>query len=98
MRIAIILSIIFLHGCATWDVQRDVGRSADRVVGAGEDVVATVPNAVGTVAAAAVFGGRAQYLHDPVDHVADEANREIRYLSNRSRRAFTEEIARRIRR
>lgn len=90
--------MLLLSGCATWDINRDLNRSADRVYGAGEDVANSIPDAVATATAAAVFGGRAQYLHDPVDYVADEANREVRYISNRARRAFTEDIRRRIER
>lgn len=78
-------------GCATWDVQRDVGISTERVGDRAGEVVNAVPDVIAGAAAAAIFGGQVT-VQDPVGHVAKEADREFRYLFNRSRRAVTDDI------
>ena len=58
-----------------------------------QEVVNTVPTAIGTVAAAAVFGGEVSMNPDPVDYIKQDVNREGRIIYNDTRQKTKETIA-----
>lgn len=58
-----------------------------------QEVVNTVPTAIGTVAAAAVFGGEVSMNPDPVDYIKQDVNREGRIIYNDTRQKTKEIIA-----
>lgn len=58
-----------------------------------QEVVNTVPSAIGTVAAAAVFGGEVNMNPDPVDYIKQDVNREGRYIYGDARQKTKETIA-----
>ncbi len=51
-----------------------------------QEVVDTIPDAVGTAAAAEVFGGEVSMVPDPVGYVKEDVNREGRIIYNGARR------------
>jgi len=51
-----------------------------------QEVVGTIPDAVGTAAAAEVFGGEVSMVPDPVGYIEEDVNREGRIIYNRARR------------
>ena len=61
------------------------------------DLVNTVPSAVGTVAAAAIFGGEVSMNPEPVGYIAEDINRQSRQIYGDTRRntkqAITDSIA-----
>ena len=58
-----------------------------------QDLVNTIPTAVGTAATTAVFGGTVSMNPDPVDYVAESINREGRVIYNDTRRKTQAGIA-----
>jgi uncharacterized lipoprotein YajG len=62
-----------------------------------QEVVNTVPSAVGTIAAAAVFGGEVSMNPDPVDYIKQDVNREGRIIYGDARRNTKDIIAYSIR-
>ena len=58
-----------------------------------QEVVNTVPTAIGTVAAAAVFGGEVSMNPDPVDYIKQDVNKEGRIVYNDTRQKTKEIIA-----
>ena len=60
---------------------------------ATNNVVNTVPSAVGTVAGTAIFGGTVSVNPDPVGYIAEDINREGRVMYNDTRRKTTQAIA-----
>lgn len=58
-----------------------------------QKVVNTVPTAIGTIAAAAVFGGEVSMNPDPVEYIKEDVNREGRIIYNDTRRKTKEIIA-----
>lgn len=58
-----------------------------------QEVINTVPNAVGTVAAAAVFGGEVSMVPEPVDYIKQDVNRQGRYIYGDARRKTKQSIA-----
>ena len=62
-----------------------------------QEVVNTIPTAVGTVATTAIFGGTVSMNPDPVQYIAEDINREGRVTYNDVRRktqqAITDSIA-----
>lgn len=51
-----------------------------------ETLVNSVPDAVGTVAGAAVFGGEVSMNPDPVEYIKEDVNREFRIGYGNARR------------
>lgn len=51
-----------------------------------QEVVATVPEASGTVIAAEVFGGEVRVMPDPVEYITRDGNREGRIAYGNARR------------
>lgn len=58
-----------------------------------QNVVNTIPTAVGTVVTTAIFGGTVSANPDPVDYVAESVNREGRAIYNDTRRKTQAGIA-----
>ena len=58
-----------------------------------EEVVNTVPTAIGTVAAAAVFGGTVSMVPEPVGYIKDDINREGRIVYGDARRKTKQSVA-----
>ena len=58
-----------------------------------QEVVNTVPTAIGTVAAAAVFGGEVSMNPDPVNYIKQDVNKEGRIVYNDTRQKTKEIIA-----
>lgn len=58
-----------------------------------QGVVNTVPSAIGTVAAAAVFGGEVSMNPNPVDYIKQDVNREGRIIYGDARRKTKQSIA-----
>lgn len=73
---AILIILVILSGCA----------SVQHVQGTTEEVINTVPSALGTIAAAAVFGGEVNVNPDPVEYIKNDINREGRILYGEARR------------
>lgn len=57
------------------------------------EVVNAVPDAIGTAATAAIFGGEVSMNPDPVDYIKQDVNREGRIIYNGTRRKTKEIIA-----
>ena len=57
-----------------------------------QNVVDTIPSAVGTVTATAIFGGEVSINPDPVAYIAEDVNREGRQIYNDARRNTTQAI------
>lgn len=72
----ILFVLIALSGCA----------SVEHVRSTTEEVVNTVPSAIGTIAAAAIFGGEVSMNPDPVDYIKDDINLEGRIIYSDVRR------------
>ena len=51
-----------------------------------QEVVGTIPDAVGTAAAAEVFGGEVSMVPDPVEYATRDVEREGRIIYNGARR------------
>ena len=51
-----------------------------------QEVANSIPDAIGTVAGAAVFGGTVSMNPDPVEYIKEDVNREIRIGYNDTRR------------
>lgn len=51
-----------------------------------QEVVNTIPSAVGTAAAAEVFGGEVSMVPDPVEYATRDVNREGRIIYGDARR------------
>ena len=51
-----------------------------------QEVGNSIPDAIGTVAGAAVFGGNVSMNPDPVEYIKEDVNREIRIGYNDTRR------------
>ena len=62
-----------------------------------QNLVNTVPSAVGIVAAATVFGGEVSMNPDPVAYIAEDINREGRQIYSDTRRNTTQAITDSIR-
>lgn len=58
-----------------------------------QEVIDTIPQAVGTYAGAAVFGGEVHMNPDPVEYVKEDVNREGRIIYNDARRNTKKSIA-----
>lgn len=58
-----------------------------------QEVANTVPTAIGTVAAAAIFGGEVSMNPEPVGYITEEVNREGRFIYGNARRGTKEFIA-----
>lgn len=58
-----------------------------------QEIANTVPTAIGTVAAAAVFGGEVSMNPEPVGYITEEVNREGRYVYGNAQRGTKEFIA-----
>jgi len=84
MKNSVILFVmIVLTGCA----------SVQHVQGTTGEVVNSVPAAIGTVAAAAVFGGEVSMVPDPAGYIKDDINREGRIVYGDARRKTKQGIA-----
>jgi len=57
-----------------------------------QNLVNTIPSAVGTVAATAIFGGEVSMVPDPEQYVKDDVNRQSRQIYNDTRRNTTQAI------
>lgn len=62
-----------------------------------QNVADTIPSAVGTVAATAIFGGEVSVNPDPAAYIAEDVNREGRQIYNDTRRNTTQAITDSIR-
>ncbi len=62
-----------------------------------KNVVNSVPEAIGTYAGAAVFGGEVSMNPDPVDYIKQDVNREGRVMYNDARRKTKRSVATLIR-
>lgn len=62
-----------------------------------QEVVNTIPSAVGTVVGAAVFGGEVSMNPDPVEYIKQDVNREGRIIYGDARRNTKHIIANSIR-
>lgn len=62
-----------------------------------QEVVNTVPTAIGTVAATAVFGGEISMNPNPVEYIKEDVNRQGRYIYGDTRRKTKQSIANMIR-
>ena len=58
-----------------------------------QNVINTIPTAVGAVATTAIFGGTVSTNPDPVDYIAEDINREGRIIYNDTRRKTKQAIA-----
>lgn len=58
-----------------------------------QEVVNTVPSAVGTIAAAAVFGGEVSMNPDPIEYIKQDVNRGGRIIYGGARRKTKQSIA-----
>lgn len=91
MRTVPLLALLALTGCAT--VQDQVSTSAERLEGDTRDIVNTIPDAVGTVAGAAIFGGTVSTSPNPKDYMEDNVNREGRVIYRTTRESFKTGVA-----
>ncbi len=57
-----------------------------------QNLINTVPSAVGTVAATAIFGGEVSMNPDPVGYIAEDINRQSRQIYSDARRNTTQAI------
>lgn len=57
-----------------------------------QDLINTVPSAVGTVAAAAIFGGKVSMNPEPVGYIVEDINRQSRQIYGDTRRNTTQAI------
>lgn len=57
-----------------------------------QNLINTVPSAVGTVAAAAIFGGEVSMNPEPVGYIAEDINRQSRQIYSDTRRNTTQAI------
>lgn len=62
-----------------------------------QEVANTLPSAVGTIVAAAVFGGEVSMNPDPVEYIKQDVNREGRIIYGDARRNTKHIIANSIR-
>lgn len=76
-------------------VVRDVigDRNIQLVEGTLTDLVGSIPGALGTVAAASIFGGTVSFQPDPKDVLKTTANTVSRNIVNRSRDKFASAVA-----
>ena len=58
-----------------------------------QNVINTIPTAVGTIATTAIFGGTVSTNPDPVGYIAEDINREGRVIYNDTRRKTQSAIA-----
>jgi len=58
-----------------------------------QNVINTIPTAVGTVATTAIFGGTVSMNPDPAGYIAEDINREGRVIYNDTRRKTQSAIA-----
>lgn len=58
-----------------------------------QEVVNTIPNAAGTYAGAAVFGGGVSMNPNPVAYIKEDINREGRIIYSNSRRKTKKSVA-----
>jgi hypothetical protein len=83
VRLLLIALTLTLSGCA----------STQRVGDDTRDVANTIPTAIGTVAAAAVFGGTVSVVPDPESYLKDSVNREGRLVYGDAQRSLKEAVA-----
>jgi len=57
-----------------------------------QNLINTVPSAVGTVATAAIFGGEVSMNPEPVGYIAEDINRQSRQIYGDTRRNTTQAI------
>jgi len=57
-----------------------------------QNLVNTMPSAIGTVAAAAIFGGEVSMNPEPVGYIAEDINRQSRQIYGDTRRNTTQAI------
>ena len=58
-----------------------------------QEVVNTIPQAAGTYAGAAVFGGEVHMNPDPVEYIKEDVNREGRIIYNDARRSTQKSVS-----
>lgn len=58
-----------------------------------QEVIDTLPQAAGTYAGAAVFGGEVHMNPDPVEYIKEDINREGRIIYNDARRSTQKSVA-----
>lgn len=58
-----------------------------------QEVLNTIPQAAGTYAGAAVFGGEVHMNPDPVEYIKEDINREGRIIYNDARRSTQKSVA-----
>ena len=58
-----------------------------------QELIDTIPQAVGTYAGAAVFGGEVHMNPEPVGYVKEDVNREGRIIYNDARRNTQKSVA-----
>jgi len=90
----LLIAIIAMSGCAT--VSNDARHGAQHVGDTGSDIVSSIPNAIGTVVGAAIFGGTVSQSIDAGWYMRESINRETRIFLNKQRRATQKEIAKQI--
>jgi uncharacterized lipoprotein YajG len=58
-----------------------------------QEVIDTIPQAAGTYAGAAVFGGEVHMVPDPVEYIKEDVNREGRIIYNDARRSTQKSVS-----
>lgn len=58
-----------------------------------QEVLNTIPQAAGTYARAAVFGGEVHMNPDPVEYIKEDVNREGRAIYNDARRSTQKSVS-----
>jgi uncharacterized lipoprotein YajG len=58
-----------------------------------QEVINTIPQAAGTYAGAAVFGGEVHMNPDPVEYIKEDVNREGRIIYNDARRSTQKSVS-----
>ena len=58
-----------------------------------QEVINTIPQAAGTYAGAAVFGGEVHMNPDPAGYIKEEVNREGRIIYNDARRSTQKSVS-----
>ena len=58
-----------------------------------QEVINTIPQAAGTYAGAAVFGGEVHMNPDPVGYIKEDVNREGRIIYNDARRSTQKSVS-----
>lgn len=58
-----------------------------------QEVLNTIPQAAGTYAGAAVFGGEVHMNPDPVEYIKEDVNREGRIIYNDARRSTQKSVS-----